>query len=272
VDDNTLLISWKFDFLRNYLKFFLITQIMLILIFLFPSYSFAKEIELPYLWHTYKNDISYSANQINNNWKLALGVAALVGASFFADNGIKSYSQKHRSSFMDHFTNDVKPFGNGFVVLPAALGLGAIGYYSKNDKLLDASFTSVESIITADAITGVIKVTAGRSRPNNGHNHAFFKPFNMDDKYQSFPSGDVTTAWAFVTPYAIYYHQPLLYLIPISIGVERIYKNEHWFSDTVASSVIGFFTAYLFSESHLSNSNFSIFADERYIGVSYRFK
>lgn len=234
--------------------------------------AFSKAIQLPYLWHTYKNDISYSANQISNNWEVALGMAALVGASFFADNGIKSYSQRHQNSFMDHFTDDVKPLGNGFVVLPAALGLGAIGYYSKNDKLLDASYTSVESIITAGAITGIIKVTAGRSRPNNGHNHTFFKPFNTDDKYQSFPSGDVTTAWAFVTPYAIYYHQPLLYLIPISVGVERIYKNEHWFSDTVASSVIGFFTAYLFSESHLNNSNFSIFADGRYVGVSWKLK
>lgn len=272
MEDSAVLALRKLTSLRNNLRLFLTIQVILLAIFFIPFCSFAKKIELPYLWHTYKNDISHSANQINSNWKLALGVAALVGASFFADNGIKSYSQKHRSSFMDHFTDDVKPFGNDFVVLPAALGLGAIGYYSKNDKLLDASYTSVESIITASAITGIIKITAGRSRPNNGHNHAFFKPFNMDDKYQSFPSGDVTTAWAFVTPYAIYYHQPLLYLIPISVGVERIYKNEHWFSDTVASSVIGFFTAYLFSESHLSNSNFSIFADGKHIGVSYRFK
>ena len=253
-------------------RFLEIMIIVVTLIFCLYSQAFSKATQLPYLWHTYKNDISYSANQISNNWEVALGMAALVGASFFADNGIKSYSQKHRSSFMDHFTDDVKPLGNGFVVLPAALGLGAIGYYSKNDKLLDASYTSVESIITAGAITEIIKITAGRSRPNNGHNHTFFKPFNTDDKYQSFPSGDVTTAWAFVTPYAIYYHQPLLYLIPISVGVERIYKNEHWFSDTVASSVIGFFTAYLFSESHLNNSNFSIFADGRHVGVSWRFK
>ncbi len=272
MEDSAVLALRKLISLRNNLRLFLTIQVILLAIFFIPFCSFAKKIELPYPWHTYKNDISYSANQISNNWEVALGMAALVGVSFFADNGIKSYSRKHRSSSMDHFMDDIKPLGNNFVILPTALGLGAIGYYSKNDKLFDVSYTSVESIITVAAITGIIKVTVGRSRPNNGHSHMFFKPFNMDNSYQSFPSGDVTTAWAFVTPYAIYYHQPLLYLIPISVCVERIYKNEHWFSDTVASSVIGFFTAYLFSESHLNNSNFSIFLNGRHIGVSWKFK
>ncbi|GMT43306.1 MAG: hypothetical protein IEMM0003_0125 [bacterium] len=90
------------------------------------------------------------------------------------------------------------------------------------------------------------------------------------NNYQSFPSGDVTVAWSFITPYAVYYHQPLLYLIPLSVNIERIYKNAHWLSDTLMGTAIGFFTGYLFSTSHINN-DFSIYTDGKTIDISWKF-
>lgn len=171
---------------------------------------------------------------------------------------------------MNHFTNIVKSFGNGFFVLPIAAGLGTIGYISKDDRLLNASYTSIESGLTAAAITGLIKFTAGRARPRITGDTLRLKPFNVHNNYQSFPSGDVTVAWSFITPYAVYYHQPLLYLIPLSVNIERIYKNAHWLSDTLMGTAIGFFTGYLFSTSHIDN-DFSIYTDGKTIDISWKF-
>ena len=83
---------------------------------------------------------------------------------------------------MNHFTNIVKSFGNGFFVLPIAAGLGTIGYISKDDRLLNASYTSIESGLTAAAITGLIKFTAGRARPRITGDTLRFKPFNVHNE------------------------------------------------------------------------------------------
>jgi len=246
--------------------------VCIVIAYLFSSYlyAFAGNLNVPYLYHSYKNDINYSTSKIKENWKISLGAAALIGTSFFADKAVKSYFVKHQSKGMDHFTDIVKPFGNGFFVLPIAAGLGTIGYISKDDRLLNASYTSIESGLTAAAITGIIKFGAGRARPRTTGNTLRFKPFNLHNDYQSFPSGDVTVAWSFITPYAIYYHQPLLYLIPISVNVERIYKNAHWLSDTMMSTAIGLTTGYLFSKAHIA-SGFSVFTDGRTIDISWKF-
>ncbi len=126
---------------------------------------------------------------------------------------------------MNHFADFVTPLGNGLYVLPMTAGLGAIGCISKDNKLLNSSYTSVESALTAAVITGGIKFIAGRARHRITDSTTKFKPFNLHNNYQSFPSGDVTAAWSVITPYAINYHQPLLYLIPLSVDIERMYKT-----------------------------------------------
>lgn len=254
---------------NNKLFINLLTTAFFILTFSLPTC--AKSILFPSLLKNYNNDITYCTNQIRKDWKLVVGTATLISASFFADKGIKSYVIKHKNRFMDHFTDYVKPLGNGFLILPVSVGLGTIGYYSKDARLFKSSYTSVESILTTSIITGALKITIGRKRPCKTNNPFIFKPFNMSSNYQSFPSGDVSTAWAFITPYAIYYHQPLLYLIPLSVSVERIYNNDHWTSDTLIGTAIGFSIGYLFSESHL-NKNFSIYFNGSSIGISWRFK
>jgi membrane-associated phospholipid phosphatase len=99
-------------------------------------------------------------------------------------------------------------FGRSYYLMPAALALGTIGYTEKNEKLLDASFTSVESGLTAGILTTGIKALIGRERPYATNNPFKFKPFSITSrtKYHSFPSGHTIMAWAMITPYAVYYN------------------------------------------------------------------
>ncbi len=232
--------------------------------------AIAGSITIPRLYQSYKSDINYSAEKIAQNQDIALGTAAIIGASFFADKAVKSYFIKNQTKTMHHFADFVTPFGNGLYVLPIAAGLGAIGYISKDDKLLNSSYTSIESGLTAAIITGGIKFIAGRARPGITDSTTKFKPFNLHNNYQSFPSGDVTVAWSVITPYAINYHQPLLYLIPLSVDIERMYKNAHWLSDTMMGTAVGFWTGYLFSKAQVSRS-FTFFTDGKTIDIAWKF-
>jgi membrane-associated phospholipid phosphatase len=46
--------------------------------------------------------------------------------------------------------------------------------------------------------------------------------------------------WAAVTPYAKEFDMPWLYGVAAITNAARVGSREHWFSDTVAGSVIGY--------------------------------
>src|SRR6266436_5403908 len=55
-----------------------------------------------------------------------------------------------------------------------------------------------------------------------------------------FPSNHATVMWAAVTPFAREYDAPWLYGLAALTNAGRIASREHWLSDTVASSLLGF--------------------------------
>ena len=65
------------------------------------------------------------------------------------------------------------------------------------------------------------------------------------DLYHSFPSNHVVAMWAAVTPFAEEFGMPWLYGLAAATNLSRIGSREHWVSDTVASSVIGYGLGYL---------------------------
>src|SRR5207249_10844939 len=56
----------------------------------------------------------------------------------------------------------------------------------------------------------------------------------------SFPSNRTTVTRAAVTPFAQEYDAPWLYGVAALANARRIASREHWLSDTVASSLLGF--------------------------------
>ena len=83
-----------------------------------------------------------------------------------------------------------------------------------------------------------IKYAVGRARPVDEKGPADFEPFKRADA--SFPSNHATVMWATVTPFAREYDAPWLYGVAALVNAGRIGSREHWLSDTVASSLLGF--------------------------------
>ena len=97
-----------------------------------------------------------------------------------------------------------------------------------------------------------LKYAVGRARPEAGAGNRSFNPFSSDSSNQAFPSRHTSVAWAVATPFALEYQAPWLYGVAALTNVARVGSREHWFSDTVAGSLIGYGLGRIFWESSRS--------------------
>lgn len=144
----------------------------------------------------------------------------------------------------------VEEVGNVRAVRPLAgvLFLGSL--LTDNERFQDAAFTSLESVLLANLLTSGLKTSFGRARPFQNQGALEFKPFSGNT---SFPSGHATTAFAFVTPWLMYYPNaftPGLLILGAGTAFTRMLTRNHWFTDIVAGSAIGFSTAYVLTRRH----------------------
>jgi len=77
-----------------------------------------------------------------------------------------------------------------------------------------------------------------RSRPLENRGASDFGHESRSDS--SFPSVHTAVAWAAVTPFARQYDAPWLYGAAALTNAARVIGRDHWFSDTVAGSLLGY--------------------------------
>jgi membrane-associated phospholipid phosphatase len=146
----------------------------------------------------------------------------------------------------------------GFRLLgdPGSFATGAaiylIGRANGSRRAEALGLHSVESILIADILGGVIKYTAGRQRPSvdikTPDNFQLWRGFK-GDQWRSFPSGHTITAFAFAStltresqfwwPHATWYVGTVFYGGASLVGLSRIFNNQHWASDVMAGATIG---------------------------------
>jgi membrane-associated phospholipid phosphatase len=134
----------------------------------------------------------------------------------------------------------------------AGLSLYLVGRLDHQYRVQDLGLHSLESVFLSTALSGGIKMLAGRARPymdvGNPHNFQFGRGFSGDD-YQSFPSGHTTAAFAFAStlsretqmwwPRSRWYIGTVMYGGATLVGLSRMYNNAHWTSDVLGGAAIG---------------------------------
>ncbi len=160
--------------------------------------------------------------------------AALIGGSALFDRAANSYAAEH------HNEPALKVLRQGGSALPfAEFGLAGAAWLMKQGSADgDTAQASIEAGLGAVALAEAIKFAVDRSRPTEDRGAADFG--HEKRSASSFPSFHTALAWGVLTPIAQRYDAPWLYGVAALTNVGRVAGREHWLSDTVAGSVLGY--------------------------------
>ena len=188
---------------------------------------------------------------------LGIGVAA-TGFAMIFDHGINQFSDTRLSA---HFRGKVALRAANILELAPLAFAGATMIQSpiSDPMLAHASSIAVTSAAEVTVLSMGLKYAIGRQRPGGPNSDPFVaKPFDAANSSfslgavfpgagtptSSFPSGHTALAFALITPYAELYHAPILYAIPVAVGLARVAAVDgHWASDAVGGGFIGWLTA-----------------------------
>ncbi len=178
-----------------------------------------------------------------------LAATALIGGAALFDRAADSYAKEH------HNEPSLKVLRQVGTALPyAEFGLaGAQWLVHRGDADGDVALASVEAGLTSVAAAEAIKLAVDRSRPSEGRGAADFGHEKRLDS--SFPSVHSTLAWSVLTPIAQRYDAPWLYGVAALTNVARVAGRDHWLSDTVAGSVLGYVVGDWFGKRAAASGN-----------------
>ena len=164
-----------------------------------------------------------------------------VGVVMALDKPVYDAVQRNRSGFTNHFAKAITPFG-GRRAEWVSLAMIVYGASVHDFTARDAGRDSLEAEIWAGGVvTPVLKRMFGRARPVQDEGTHKFHPFNS--KYESFPSGHSTNAWAAATGIASHYDgwivPTIAYTIATGVSFSRVTDRAHFPSDVLAGALIG---------------------------------
>jgi membrane-associated phospholipid phosphatase len=173
----------------------------------------------------------------------AAGTTALVMA--FADHGTREWVEDHQHTPYTRFSLFITRFGEA----PVLVGLSALlyggGEASGDDGLRKTGLLCLESYVINGVIVTAEKLLLGRSRPTSGEGPSAFHWFSFKNHEHSFPSGHASSAFAVASVIAGRSDSVLVgvfaYGLASLVAVSRVNNNEHWASDVVAGSIMGYF-------------------------------
>ncbi len=211
-----------------------------------------------------KNDLSNAVSYaMDQSWLMtgAIGAGLVLSSSLLdksADNFFASHSQ-------NRWLDSVNNIGN--VLVPLVAFSGAAVFALDNDPVRSRTgYAALEAGSAALMVSTGIKYVTGRARPYAalGNNH--FEPFAGSAKAgtDGFPSGHTIIVWSVLTPFAEEYDAPWLYGVAALTNLARVGSRNHWISDTVAGSLLGYGIGKVFWESsRAANSKSPKFSIDR---------
>lgn len=179
-------------------------------------------------------------------WPEALGVIALTGLVATKDGAIRRTVQGHPTKLR----NAVAVFGNQLgsprVEFPAMMLMTVGGYAFGSRRMEGAGRRALEALAIGTVTTMTIKSLVGRRRPEVSPDNPYrFHPVSV--KYNSFPSGHATIAFALATSLAMESKSDWmdvgLYTLAATTVFARLHVDKHWASDMIAGAAVGIVAA-----------------------------
>jgi len=180
-----------------------------------------------------------------SDWLKTGGVMLAAGAFMNFDKDIRKEFSKVHTSTKDKIADIGNGYGNAFAPVILGGGIYSYGLIFKDDYVRETGRMVIEAVVFAGIFTDVSKVIIGRSRPYTERGPYFYKMFTFNSDFLSLPSGHSTVAFAASTVLANriknIYASIGLYSLSFLTAASRIYSDDHWTSDIVIGSAIGYF-------------------------------
>lgn len=172
-----------------------------------------------------------------------LAPTLLLGTALAADERIRPIALANHSPFLDHVAGGADILGTAGHIVPALVITYVGARVSRQNGFAAATLRVAVSYVAADAVESVLKPAVGRARPYLGREPLTFHPFTENGDFHSFPSAHEVHIASLATAIAWEAKRPwvdALATIAIAyVGAQRVYRDQHWTSDVVASGILG---------------------------------
>jgi len=156
---------------------------------------------------------------------------AVLASSLF-DRPVDRLMAKHQDAGV------TRAYGNVGKATPLVLaGAAGAAVLLGDARMQNMGIIALESITGAAALSIATKHIVGRARPSENLGQW---SRSADRSNTSFPSNHSTVAFAAITPFAQEYDAPWLYSVAAIGSMGRTANRQHWVSDVVAGSMLGY--------------------------------
>jgi undecaprenyl-diphosphatase len=176
---------------------------------------------------------------------LWLLLGCLLAIAFACDGvAIAAVRPLHNSRLHDVLDHSIRWLGNGKFQIPALLltaGLSIAFTRQLRNAVARAAAWALLAFAVSGAISGILKVAVARPRPWVEPAYAASWQDHFRGGYQSFPSGDSTTAFAIALTLGSFFpalRVPLL-IAACAVAAGRVIVGVHHPSDVVAGAMLG---------------------------------
>ena len=180
-------------------------------------------------------------------WSLIfVGSALLIGASFYFDAAVRDWMTGHQEKGAREFMQVVSRYGDWPEHAALGVVLMAAAWFRGSRRWMRIFAAMIVACALAGIVTRVVKIAAGRARPNVQTESQWNGP-KFSARYHAFPSGHTAASTAFFATlaFASWRIGAGFLVIPLLIAFSRMYVAAHYLSDVVAASIIGVVCAWV---------------------------
>jgi membrane-associated phospholipid phosphatase len=189
------------------------------------------------------NILEAPAGFSGKDWAISGAILGGTALSLTLDKNIRDAARRNRTSAMDGVTKVGKFYGEVTPAIGLSAGLYAAGLLFNERSVSLTGRLLGESLLYAGTINVLLKFLFSRSRPFTNNGNMDFGNYVFNNDYYSMPSGHATVAFTVSTVLAQRIHNVYatigLYGLACLTAYQRVYSDNHWFSDTVLAAVIG---------------------------------
>lgn len=160
------------------------------------------------------------------------GVALLVATDETTQHALTSL-------FANNYSLKISRAASSMATPAGYVGMPLMLYTLGGSREKETARLMADALVNSGLITQVLKVSIGRKRPNESGDESSITGPSL--RYESFPSGHTSAAFAMATVLAGRYPKKkwAFYLLATAVGASRIIQNSHFLSDVVVGAGIG---------------------------------